>query len=170
MAEHTPSRSEAIARVAELIKDIRIAMLTTTGTDGALHSRPMATQQASFDGTLWFLTREDSGKVDEIRSEAEVNLTYAGENHAYISISGRAQVNRDQAKVDELWNPMYKAWFPEGKDDPSIRVLRVDADFAEYWEAPSNAIVRNYQILKAAVTGGQTKVGEHQKLPLEKAS
>ena len=54
------------AKLGELIKDIRVAMLTTVDNEGRLHSRPMATQQTEFDGTLWFFTDSDSVKVHEL--------------------------------------------------------------------------------------------------------
>ena len=162
------SQQEAMKKIGTLIKDIRIAMLTTADEDGRLHSRPMATQESDFDGVLWFVTREHSGKVGEIRNDAHVNLTYSDKTHIFVSISGRAEVLRDRAKLEELWNPMYKAWFPEGKDDPEARVLRVRIDQAEYWEAPASAVIRNYKILKAAVTGSLKDVGEHQKLTLDR--
>ncbi len=166
MSEHVPvlSREEGIAKIAELIKDIQMAMLTTVATDGRLHSRPMATQKAPFDGELLFLTADDSGKVHEIEQEAEVALTYVDPKHTFLTLSGRASITNDRALIEKLWNPTYKAWFPEGKEDPSIRVLRVDVEQAEYWEAPANALVRNVKILARAVTGGKTPVGDHARV------
>ena len=158
--------TEQFAKIHELIKDIHIAMLTTEGTDGVLHSRPMATQKAEFDGSLWFLTRHNSGKVSEILHDSEVNLTYTDGNHSFVSLSGKAEINQDRSKIDELWSPLHKAWFPEGKDDPEITVLVVRVKEAEYWEAPANAIVRNVKILSAALTGGKVTAGEHEKVIL----
>ena len=162
----TPTREEALRKISDLIHGIRIAMMTTTGTDGALHSRPMATQTTPFSGELWFLTRLHSGKVYELRNDSEVALTYVDGKQTYLSVSGRATISTDRTKIEELWNPMYQAWFPNGKDDPEISVLRVDVDRAEYWDAPSNAIVRNVQILARALTGGKTPVGEHAAITL----
>lgn len=111
-------------------------MLTTADSSGALYSRPMVTQQTSFTGDLWFLTRQHSGKVEEIRHDAHVNLTYTDpRNSSFVSVSGRAELSKDRAKIEELWNPMYKAWFTEGVNDPEIRVLKVHVYGAEYWEA-----------------------------------
>lgn len=160
------SRATALAKINDLIKDIRIAMLTTAGPDGSLHSRPMATQKTTFNGELWFLTREDSGKSFDIHHDAHVSLTYADGQHTFVALAGRAVVSQDKAKIQELWNPMYTAWFPQGKEDPEIRVLRVRVDSAEYWDAPSNTVVRNFQILLAAVTAGQTKAGENEAVSL----
>lgn len=159
--EEIPSREEAIGKIAELIKDIRIAMLTTINPDGSLHSRPMATQSGAFTGEVLFLTRDHSGKVDEIRQDAEVGLCYTDSKHAFVTLSGRAAISNDRGLIGALWNPMYKAWFPEGETDPEIRVLRVHVDQAEYWDAPASAIARKVQVLTRAATGGRTSVGEH---------
>jgi len=168
MSEAVPvlNSEEGIDRIAGMIKDIQIAMLTTVGADGTLHSRPMATQRTPFNGELLFLTGEDSGKVHEIEQDSEVALTYVDPKHTFLSLSGRASLSNDRGLIGELWNPSYKAWFPEGKDDPGIRVLRVRVEQAEYWEAPSNAVVRNVKILARAVTGGRTPVGEHARVAM----
>lgn len=170
-AQHTAgdevqSRDEAIERIGELIKDIRIAMLTTITPEGRLHSRPMATQNTPFNGEVVFLTREDSGKVDEVEADAQVNLCYTDAKSSFITLSGRATLSNDRALVAALWNPMYKAWFPEGESDPQIRVLRVNVEQAEYWDAPASALVRRVQVLARAATGGKTTVGDHAKLSL----
>lgn len=160
-------RSEAIRKTAALIRGIKIAMLTTRSGQ-RLRSRPMATQQADFDGDLWFLSRAESGKVDEIEHGAMVNLSYVNsDSHVYVSLSGRAELSRNRAKIEELWKPAHYAWFPQGKDDPEIMVIKVIVEEAEYWEAPGNVLVRSYQLLKAVVTQGKSKVGDHQKLTLD---
>lgn len=171
MTEPSTDRIQERSKIAELIRDIHVAMLTTVAEDGTLHSRPMATQQMeSFEGQLWFLTRADSQKVFEVREDAQVSLTYVETKETFVALSGRASIFRDQQKIDELWKPAHKAWFPEGKEDPEIRVLRVTVEFAEYWHAPSNAVVKNFEILKRAVSGGEGKVGEHGRVEMGKAS
>ena len=100
------------AQVALMIRGIKVAMLTTTAPDGSLHSRPMATQEAEFDGVLWFFTKSGSGKVDEILHDSEVNVSYASpEDHRYVSISGKAALVRDRDKIEEFWSPVYRTWF-----------------------------------------------------------
>ena len=164
--EEVQSRDEAVAKIAALIKDIRVAMLTTISTDGSLHSRPMATQDTPFNGEVVFLTGENSGKVDEIKEDAQVNLCYSDAKSSYITLSGRAAISNDRALIGALYNPSYKAWFPDGPTDPNIRVLRIRIDQAEYWDAPSSALIRNVQILARAATGGKTTVGEHAHVSL----
>jgi general stress protein 26 len=159
-------RSEALTKISELIKDVRIAMLATITPQGTIHSRPMATQKGDFAGSLMFLTRQHSAKTDEIVHDSQVTLTYADGKSLFVTLAGRATLSKDKATIHELWNPLYKAWFPDGEEDPEITVIRVDVDQAEYWEAPSNSVVRGYQLLKAAATKGGSKVGQHEVVTL----
>ena len=163
----TLSGDEGKKKIGELIKDVRICMMTTAAPDGSFDSRPMAPQENEFDGTVWFLTRHESGKVAEIENDAHVSLIYADpSNHNFVTAKGRATVNQDKAKIHELWNPMFKAWFPAGEDDPSIAVLKVDVSEAQYWEASSSKIIFGIKYLAAAVTGGKVDVGETGKVSL----
>jgi general stress protein 26 len=114
---HELSGEEGLKTIAELIKGIRICMLSTIDESGFAISRPMATQDVEFSGAVWFLTRSTSGKVANIRAHQQVTLDYADPGDSkYATLRGRASLGRDQAKIDEMWNPMYKAWFPEGKE------------------------------------------------------
>ncbi len=166
--ETSVTRQEALDKLAELIKDINIAMLTTIEADGNLHSRPMATiKPDKSDGTLWFFTNKDSAKVDEVRHDDRVSLSYAepGDN-CYVAVSGTARLVHDRAKMEELWNPLYRAWFPEGLDDPHLALLKVSAERAEYWDAPSSKMVQLYGFVKAIATGQTYDAGEHERIKL----
>jgi general stress protein 26 len=126
----------------DLIKHIEVAMLTTQEADGSLHSRPMATQPGDFDGYLWFFTEASAHKVDEVHHHRQVNICYVDSPKGrYVSVSGRAQVLRDPAKVHEFWRPFLRAWFPKGPDSEEVALLRVKVDKAEYWESPSSKVV-----------------------------
>lgn len=157
---------ESIKKVAELIKDIEIAMLTTVEQDGSLRSRPMQTQKVEFDGEIYFFTKASSPKADEVENESNVCVAYAKpDDNLYVSVSGKGRVSRDKQKMEELWNPVLKAWFPKGLEDPDIALLIIRAEKAEYWEGPSNTIVLLAGMVKAFVTGNQD-IGEHEKISL----
>jgi general stress protein 26 len=161
------TRSDDVKKLAELIKDIRIAMLTTVDEDGSLRSRPMATQDVEFNGELWFMVGADSAKVHEVQEDQQVNVSFANpDNQQYVSVSGSAQLVRDRQKIDEFWNPMYKAWFPEGKDDPNIALLRVTVTKAEYWDSHSSPVVHLLGFAKALITGQSYDGGENEKVTL----
>lgn len=155
------SGREGQEKIADLVKGIHIAMMMTVAKDGTISSRPMAVQNKPFDGTLWFLTRSTSEKVEDIEDDQHVTLSFAEPSDSkYLVLKGRAAVSQDRGKIKELWNPMYKAWFPNGPDDPEIAVLRVQVSEADYWEASSSKVVMMARYAAAAVTGGKVSVGE----------
>jgi len=167
MDNSTTTRAEAIARLNELMRDIKFAMFTTVEPDGQLRSRPMATQQVEFDGDLWFFTQADAPKVDEIAHEHQVNVSYAlPDKQRYISVSGVAQLVRDRAKMAELWSEPLKIWFPDGLDDPNLALLKVRVHQAEYWESSSNAVGRVIDFVKALATKDDRQLGKNEKLDL----
>ena len=157
----TRSDQDAKDKVLDLLKGINIAMMATHGDDGQMHARPMATNTAEFDGDLWFFTDKDSPKIAEIRRNPEVLLTYANEmKQHYVSIQGHAEAVSDQAKVNELWSEPLRVWFPKGKEDPSIMLIKVTVQSAEYWDAPSSTMVHLYGYMKALTTGERPSPGE----------
>jgi general stress protein 26 len=154
-----------LEKMADLIKDIKVAMLTTTDDEGELRSRPMHTQEIKEDGVLYFFTEEDSPKVHELDSHKKVNISYMDrDDQIYVSVSGNATHIKDKNKIYELWTPYLKAWFPKGKDDPNICLLRVEITKAEYWDTPGNRMVQLVGMAKAAVSGEQYKPGENKKI------
>jgi general stress protein 26 len=157
-----------VAKLGELIKEVKIAMLTTMDDQGRHRSRPMGTQQVEFDGDLWFFTGSDSEKAREIAAHPQVNVSYAdpGANR-YVSVSGKATLVEDADKMEELWNPIFKAWFPDGLDDPTLTLLRVEVEEAEYWEAPPGAagmVATVIGFVQGVVSGEQADIGENEKL------
>jgi general stress protein 26 len=98
--------------------------------------------------------------VSELEEDRHITLTFSEPSDSkYITIKGRAATSQDRGKIHELWNPMYKAWFPQGEDDPEIMVLRVDVVEGFFWEASSIKILMYAKYLAAAVTGGAVPVG-----------
>lgn len=162
MSEKNYSGREGIEKIQELIKDAHIAMLTTVSTEGTLHARPMALPHTPFDGLLWFITRNDSGKTDEIRHDSQVLVTFAEpKDGKYVSLSGRAAVVQDRSLIHEHWTPMAKAWFPQGEDDPAVSLIQIRVEEAEYWAASSSSLVRFTKLALASVTGAdKTSVGD----------
>lgn len=165
METKQPKNSD-LSKVKELVESIRIAMLTTVDESGQLVSRPMAVQQMDDDGTIWFFTKKSSPKIDQIETnEHQVNISFADTgDSSYVSISGTAQELDDHAKIDELWSAAAKPWFPEGKEDPELTLLKVHTDMAEYWDSTSSRMVRFLEMARAAVTGDTYKEGENRKV------
>ncbi|WP_019142008.1 pyridoxamine 5'-phosphate oxidase family protein [Noviherbaspirillum massiliense] len=160
-------RHEGLEKVAEMVKDIKFAMMTTEGMDGTLRSRPMATMQMDAAGCLWFFTRLSSLKVEEAERHHEINLSYSRpDKQDYLSISGSAEIVRDKDKMKELWSPWVKPWFPNGLDDPDLILMRIRIDDAEYWDAPGSMAKRLYGLAKGIATGNTDALGEHRNVQI----
>ncbi len=161
------SHAEQVEKIAELIKDVRISTLTTVDTDGTLWSRPMAIQAEDFTGTLWFFTKADSEKITHLAANPQVSVAFSDpDDQNYVMMAGTATVLNDRAKIEELWSEPMRTWFPDGKDDPDLRLLKADITRAEYWDTPSSAVVYAYGYVKAALTGKPAKPGDHAKVSL----
>ncbi len=158
------SHSEATQKMWQMIKGIGFAMLTTEDGDN-LRARPMVAAQEEFDGNLWFFTRASSHKVQEADGGHRVGVTYAEPSKQdYVSLSGHARLVRDKATIAEHWSEAMRTWFPQGKDDPDIALLKVEISMAEYWDAPNSTMVHAYGYVKAVVTGEPPHPGENEKL------
>jgi general stress protein 26 len=151
-----------LRKLGELIGNIEVAMMTTRAADGSLVSRPLQTLKLDDNGELIFFTAAESHKVEELTEEPSVNLAYAdpGEQR-YVSVRGRARMDRDEATIDELWSPGQKVFFPEGKADPNLMVLRVRVVDASYWEAAGNFIARALDFARGMLSDSPKNIGEH---------
>lgn len=161
------TNSDSHKKLHDLLHNIKYCMLTTVEKDGSLRSRPMYTQQEEFDGDLWFFTGLDNAKIEEIQVDPQVNVSYIADGHKqFVSVSGRAEVIQDRIKMEKLWKPYYKAWFPEGLQDPNLCLLKIHAEYAEYWDTPSSPIAHLINLVKAVTGGAPEKIGENQKVEL----
>jgi general stress protein 26 len=144
--------AEDTRKVAELIKGQRFAFLTTTTPEGKLTSRPMTLQEVEFDGDLWFFAERDSNPVRHVQVAPQVNVG-VGSGGTWVSLTGRAAVVDDIAKKKDLWNPGVEAWLPQGPEDPSVVLLRIEGDSAEYWDSPGGRLATAFSFVKAKATG-----------------
>lgn len=153
-----------IKKLRKMIKDIRVAMMTTVGHEGELRSRPMATGDVEFDGDLWFFTRASSPKTEELMDDQRVNVSYADPKaQRYVSVCGRANLVKDREKIKELWAGFHKDWFPEGKKDPDLALIKVTVDRAEYWNAPARKMVHLAWLARAE----DERAGANRKIDLD---
>lgn len=162
---HEDLDKEGVAKVADLINDVRTCMLVSIDEAGKLVSRPMATQEVRFDGDVWFFAEADSPKVRNVRANANVNVGYAGSS-SWVSLSGTAEIVRDPAKNEELWNAFAGVWFPDGPTDPNVVLIRVHAESAEYWDSPGGKVATAIALVRSKVNGERPDVGENETVDL----
>ena len=160
------SKQKSIEQLKEMLEGIDFAMLTTMAGD-KFRSRPMSTQEMDENGDLWFFTSDQTHKIDEIQADPRVNVAYSNpDDNTYVSVFGRAEMSKDKAKMEELWSPILKAWFPEGLDDPCLALLKIDIEEVEYWDSPNSKLVQLAGFVKAMVTGQQAEGGDYGKIKL----
>jgi general stress protein 26 len=138
-------------RVRALIERPAVAMLMNVDERGTYIGRPMLPLFLANDPHLYFLTHQSSRKVGQLAARSQVGLTIISAN-MYVAIAGSAHISRDPKLIRRLWSPTYRAWFPEGKDDREAAAIRVVIDRIDYWEPPSNRILRLVQAVKALLT------------------
>jgi len=155
-------------KLKEMIKDIDLCMLTTVDEMGSLHSRPMSlNSDVDAEGNLWFFTSSNSHKASEIEQMSKVNVSFIDtKDQRYVSISGNAQLVKDQQKIKALWKPILKAWFPDGPDQADVALLKVNVEKAEYWDGPSSTVAQAISFVSAIFTGKQVELGENKKINL----
>jgi len=135
---HTPQELEQ--KFWKALKSDRTLMLGLDGVDDG-HSRPMTAQiEGDAGGPIWFFTSTDNALVQNLPQGHRAIAAFISKDHElFASIKGNLSVNTDRAVVERLWNPFVAAWY-EGKDDPKLALLRLDAEHAEIWLNASSLV------------------------------
>ena len=121
------------------IESDRTMMLGLDGVEDG-HSRPMTAMVEDGHGPIWFFTSRDNLLVQNLRPGGRAIAAFASKGHdLFASIAGTLHEDLDRAVVDRLWNPFIAAWY-EGKDDPKLTLLRLDAESAEVWLNENNLL------------------------------
>lgn len=155
-----------------LVEKIKVAMLTTRRPDGHLESRAMANQKQAAGADLWFVTSTEGTKLRDIEYDPHVNLAYfSSGSYEWVSVSGVASITRDRAKIQELYEPDWKAWFADGDDprrgtpdDPRIVLIGVDVHAAVFLEVNKPKPVVLFELAKGWLTGDKVEPGEMHEL------
>ncbi len=117
-----------------LIEQDHIAMLTTRTKQGYLRSRPMATADVSERGEIFFFTMMDAELADELTDNDFVNLSYTRSDQSdFVSVSGVAQLEKNESQIHSHWKEKFKKWVPEGVDNPNLALLKITPLAAEHW-------------------------------------
>lgn len=149
------SGNEAAKRIQEMSDDAESCFFCTAERAGETQGvRPMSVQKADDSGRLWFLSASDSHKNQEIQADPRVKLFLQGSKHAgFLMLNGEATISRDPARIEELWNPIMKTWFTEGKTDPRISVICVTPTGGYYWDNKHGGLVAATKMVIGAAIG-----------------
>jgi general stress protein 26 len=128
MANDTPQ--EVAETFLAKLKDSPFVMIGLE--DSNEHHEPMTAQlDDDRPNTLYFFT----GKDNRIAGGGRAMAHFVAKGHDFFAcLDGDVSVDNDRAQIDKLWNKQVEAWFPQGKTDPNLTLLRFDIDSAELWE------------------------------------
>jgi general stress protein 26 len=148
------NRSEAIEKIKELVKHNNICFFTTNLHELPLQSRPMSTQEVDDNGNLWFLSSRKSNKNVEVDEDPRVQLFFSNKSDSeFLSIYGEATVYNNKHTIEEIWSPIAKVWFQEGKDDPDVTAIKVAPTDAYYWDTKDGKMVSLIKMIASLVAG-----------------
>lgn len=157
------------AKLVEVLRTFDDLMVATLADDGTIHARPMAVAEVDEAGEVWFATVDGSPKVDEASADGRAVVTGQSKG-AYVSVSGHLDVIHDRERVHALWKETWRAWFPEGKEDPDLVLMRLRPEIGEYWDQRGSRGVRFlFEAARAVVQGERARPGgprQHAKIPM----
>lgn len=131
-------------------------------TDG-MRSVPMSHYPDQAAKVLWFITAQGTDLVESV-TDGPRDATYIVSDAAkgiYADLHGTLELSQDKAKLEELWSTVADAWFEGGKDDPDIRLLRLNIDAGEVWITPTSGITFMLGIARAQLMGTSPDMGNH---------
>ncbi len=153
--------SDDAGKLYDLLRKFHTAMLVTHVANGDVRARPMAIADTEKGGAIWFITNRESAKVHEIEKDTRVLVVAQRDRDVYLSIIGAASMVDDRTHVDRIWNEAFKVWFPGGKNDPDIALIRVESLEAEYWdESGTNKVQYLVQAAGAYFSGNRPDIKE----------
>jgi len=156
MSTENLMREDAIKKIKELSEAAKICMFCTDLGKLPNNSRPMSLQETDESGNLWFISSDTSNKNFEIKEDNRVQLYFMNNsNSEYLSVYGDAFVYKDRSTIEDKWSPIANAWF-DGKDDPTVSIIRVEPKDTYYWDTKAGKLVSLISFVAAAVSGNKS--------------
>ena len=151
------TKDDQIKLIEKIIQDVKFAMMTTiTHDEKHLHACPMTTNKNELaQAKIWFIGDKTTETVKDLQKNPQVNLSYVSTDQKdYVSINGVAKLIDDKEKLDELWSPIYAAFYEHGKEDPNVQIICVECNGAQYWQS-GNSIANMFKLASAALQDGK---------------
>ena len=126
------------------------------------HHIPMNAQlDKDAHGAFWFFTATDN----RLAGGGPAMAQFASKGHdLFACIAGTLRPETDRAVLDRLWNNGIAAWYPGGKDDPKLVLLRFDLEDAEIWTADPG--IKGMFKLATGMTMKEGDLGKHAEVAL----
>jgi general stress protein 26 len=133
-----------VEKLKQMVGKCRVGMFGIHN-DHKIHFSPMSHVDIDDKGNLWFFTTDNISR--ELKGDSSIHLSYLYEpDGMFLSIEGVARIHRNKSKMRELFNPFVKAWFPNGLNDQSLRLLVILPVEVEYWINENGVLTYNKMI------------------------
>ncbi len=152
--------------IADFYKALTHSPFVMIGLDDTPdHSEPMTAQiDEGVHDTLWFFT----GKDNRVAMGGPAMIQYASKGHDFFAcLHGDLSTDQDPAMIDKLWSKQVEAWFPGGKTDPNVLLLRYTIGSAEMWEADVSLTGMVKMMFGGTIK--PSEAGEHAEMTLRTA-
>lgn len=126
--------AEAREKAEKLLEKSKTVWVATNGSHGG-HPNVRAMTPSLVEGSarMWFCTSLDSGKIIELIKDNKATIYgYSPRNLAEFRLWGTVEILDDHESRRHAWREDFKEHFPEGADDPNMRVLRFEASNGFY--------------------------------------
>lgn len=161
MSTENLDNREAIEKLKLMVDKIDVGMMCTNTTENNnLHAVPMSRQEVDDEGNLWFLFSSESETYNNLQKNKQISVLYSDiSNYNFLSINGVGEVSQDKSRIEKYWNKMIEAWFEKGKEDPTIRILKIIPSEGHYWDNKSNKLVTFLKVAASAISGQKLDIG-----------
>lgn len=164
MSKENLYSKEAKDKIRELAESIDFTMFATALDSQPFHIVPMSTKEVDEEGNIWFLSNKTSTHNQNIQRDSRAHLVYSNKGSMeFLSVYGRASIHTDRAKIKDLYGSADDAWF-DGEDDPLITAIKIEPDYAHYWDTKNGKILSSIKMLGGAITGNQPDLGKEGEL------
>lgn len=134
---------KSLSDVAEKMRDMDIAMLSTHTEGGAIAGRPMSNNgDVEYNGDSYYFTWEQSRMVADIERNNQVSLAFQGKKTFMVAVEGEAELIRDRQAFEAHWTPDLDQWFEDGIDTEGVVMIKVRATRARYWDGEEGGEVK----------------------------
>lgn len=140
---------KTLADLAEKMKDIDFAILSTRTEGGAIAGRPMSNnREVDYDGDSYFFALDSTRTVADIARDPQVGLGYRsssgmlGMRPFFLTVEGRAELIRDKASFNARWSSDLDRWFQQGVDTLGLVLIKVAAERLHYWDGEDEGEVK----------------------------
>ena len=155
-------RKDAEKHLWDALEDTRVGMLGLAGGEPR-HMQPMTAFVDRETDSLWFFTYRDTDLARDVTVQGGHYAMFclvSKDQHLYACLGGELEEQFDRERMDRYWDPVVAAWYPDGKDDPRLTLLRMKLDDAQVWVSRAGPVRFAFEIAKANLTKDRPDLGE----------